>query len=44
MEGAYVTDGNAVLPLPAVDGVPMLEIAIADTVPYIVAEELALAS
>ena len=38
------TDGNAVLPLPAVDGVPMLEIAIADTVPYIVAEELALAS
>ncbi len=38
------TDGNAVLPLPAVDGVPMLEIAIADTVPYIVVEELALAS
>jgi hypothetical protein len=38
------TDGSAVLPLPAVRGVAILEIAIADTVPYIVAEELALAS
>ena len=38
------TDGNAVLPLPAVGGVPMLEIAVSGTVPYIVAEELALAS
>jgi hypothetical protein len=38
------TDGNAVLPLPAVGGVPMLEIAVAGTVPYTVAEELALAS
>jgi len=38
------TDGYALLPLPAVGGVPMLEIAVAGTVPYIVAEELALAS
>lgn len=38
------TDGNAVLRLPTVGGVPMLEIAVAGTVPYIVVEELALAS
>jgi hypothetical protein len=44
MVRAIVTDGNAVLRLPTVGGVPMLEIAVAGSVPYIVVEELALAS
>ena len=38
------TDGNAALPLPVVGEGSMLEVGIADTVPYVAEQELALAS